>query len=705
MLPNVRWKNAAHRLPPAWLGALGALAAACVDNGNDLGYQLPVSIAGSSGSSSNSSGAIGGTTGAGPAPGTALPPLPRLTGVHASVSGDSVSITLEPLAEAVDYRVYALPPDQDISVAADGEITIRDAVYRCAGKREVPPVALDGSPPLPGGYMKTLVDGQDVNGYTRSLAEATLGHVYLESGQDRTPVYALGDSDPTAENPFYFMRWTASRVKQYISSETERDALLARGFRDDGIAFYVPTQASEQTRWVYTSTDAKARYYFADGPEAAVRQGQTQIFPVLTNAAPGTAPLMRVFYLSLSNTSHDELATGIPRFERVRRQGNSLPSFELHWSGLTEKTTLVVEALSPGCPSLPGLLSPISLPANDTHPAWLSIDEARAASPAGALYVNGQFAEDSRPRALARAFVDVAPAAPPDLDWSWGFRADDTLGDLTSEPCGDPSGNCFQDFRQRSERFDTSFHYVETDRQVLAPLLGELWVMYADLASGVNGKFRITPLQKAQIDAETYLHVTMEVNAFTTALRYPQIVISDQDPPVQHTLALGNALVIQTWGDWPNLFELQVCDHRLWEVNIQCPVADLHHYFDPDDATKALSLAPHAEVGEQLGVDRTTRFEAYISTQRAYLLLDGQPYGCVDLPPSGVPVGQASVTFGDVLFHSDNDHLEFYPFVREHLYHDTQRHFDNLGFKSGAAAPAWDEARLPCTTTLTPTPR
>jgi hypothetical protein len=178
-------------------------------------------------------------------------------------------------------------------------------------------------------------------------------------------------------------------------------------------------------------------------------------------------------------------------------------------------------------------------------------------------------------------------------------------------------------------------------------------------------------------------------------------VISDQDPPVQHNLVNGNALVIQTWSDWPNLFELQVCDHRLWEVNIQCPFADLHHYFDPNDATKELSLAPHAEVGEQVGVDRATRFEAYISAKRAYLLLDGQPYGCVDLPATGVPLGAATVTFGDVLFHSDNDQLQFFPFVREHLNHDAQRHFDNLGFKSGVPAPTWDEARLPCTSTLT----
>jgi len=665
----VQCKNTAKRVTPtcSLLCALGL--AGCIDNGNDVGFRLAQSVGGAAGATSNNGGA----------PATTLPPLPRLPGVHASVTGDSVNISLEPLDDAVDYRVYALPANQDISVGQDQQILVKNAIYRCAGNRQAPPVALDAAPPLTSGYMKTLVDGVDVNGFTRALDDATLGHVFLEAGQDRVPVYALGDSAPTAENENYFMRWSASRVKQYVTSTTERDALLARGFRDDGVAFYVPAAASANTRPIYSSTDAQARYYFNDGPEAAVRQNSSPAFLALSGAEPGTAPLMRVFYLNLSATSHDELVAGHARFERARRQGDSLPLFELHWSGLTEPTTLVVEALNPGCPSLPGLLSPLSLAANADHPAWLTI------------------AEDSRPRAVARAFLnDVAPEPAPLLDWSWGFTADDALGSFTSQPCGDPSGACFQDFRQRSERFDASFLYVETDRHVLAPLLGELWVMYADLASGVNGKFRMTPPEKAQIDADTFLHVMMDVNAFTTGRRYPQILISDQDVPVQHQLVNGNSLVIQPYSDWPNVFELQVCDHRTWDVNNQCPFAELDHYFDANDPKKELSLAPNAEVGEHVGLDRATRFEAFVSSTRAYLLLDGEPYGCVDLPATGVPVGPVTVTFGDVLFHSGNDQLQFYGFPRARLYHDTQRHFDNLGFKSGVPAPAWDLARLPC---------
>lgn len=682
-------KNEARRVTPALLAALALCGTGCADNGNDVGYQLPQGLAGAGGSVASTGGA----------PATALPPLPRLPGVRASVTGDSVSISLEPLEDAVDYRVYALPQNQDILLGADGEVSIKNAFYRCAGNRQTPPVALDGEPALASGYVKTLVDGQDVNGYVRSLTEATLGHVYVESGKDRVPVYALGDADPLAENENYFMRWSASRVKHYVTSPSERDALLARGFRDDGIAFYVPASERASTRWIYGSTDELARYYFADGPEAAVRQAPSPAFLALTGPEPGTQPLLRVFYFNLSGTSHDELVAGKPRFERARRQGDQLPLYELHWSGLTEPTTLVVEALNPGCPSVPGLLSPLSLPASDTHPAWLTPEEARAASPEGALYVNGQFATDSRPRAVARAFLnDVAPEPAPPLDWSWGFRADDALGTFTSEPCGEPSGTCFQDFRQRSQGFDRSFMYVETDRQVLAPLFGELWVVYADLLSGVNGKFRLTPTEKASVAPDSFLHVTMDVNAFTTGRRYPQILISDQDVPVQHQLPNGNSLVIQPYADWPNVFELQVCDHRVWDVNQQCPFADLEHYFDPNDPAKVLSLAPNAEVGEHVGLDRATRFEAYVSTTRAYLLLDGAPYGCVDLPSTGAPSGPVTVTFGDVLFHSGNDQLQFYDFPREHLYHDTQRHFDNLGFKSGVAAPEWDETRLPCVT-------
>jgi len=37
-----------------------------------------------------------------------------------------------------------------------------------------------------------------------------------------------------------------------------------------------------------------------------------------------------------------------------------------------------------------------------------------------------------------------------------------------------------------------------------------------------------------------------------------------------------------------------------------------------------------------------------------------------------------------------------YPFMHAHQCSETKRHFDDIAFKSGSAAPAWDESRFPC---------
>src|SRR4051794_31484701 len=98
MPAKVQCKNGANRVTPAlpcafspaFSLALFTLVTSCVDNRNDVGYQLPASLGGSA-----SSGGANATSGA--APETTLAPVPRLTGIHTRVSGDSVSIDVEPL--------------------------------------------------------------------------------------------------------------------------------------------------------------------------------------------------------------------------------------------------------------------------------------------------------------------------------------------------------------------------------------------------------------------------------------------------------------------------------------------------------------------------------------------------------------------------------------------------------------------------------
>ena len=230
------------------------------------------------------------------------------------------------------------------------------------------------------------------------------------------------------------------------------------------------------------------------------------------------------------------------------------------------------------------------------------------------------------------------------------------------------------------------------------PVLGEWWVNYADNAADTNGKYRLTAKQKATMNSSTFLHVTMEVDSYSTSRRYPQILISDQDAPVQYALAQGHTLIVQpraeitTAIDWPIDLQLQVCNLRTWDVNNQCPVYDLYHL--KDSGGKVVHLAPNDEVGEHASVDHRVLYDVYSSTQRTYVFLDGRPYACAILPSVGPPNGPVTVTWGDVLYHSGVDHT--FAFHAAHMQTDMRRHFDNLGFSSGVPDPGWDESKLPC---------
>jgi hypothetical protein len=627
---------------------------------------------------------------------TALPALPAMTNVTATAVGDNVSITFDPIDDARDYRVYELPDDGDVSHDDQGHVTVRNATYRCAGDRQSPAPTLDGADWAPGGGIKTLVDNQAVGGYKRQLADATLGYVYYSPGSGRVPVYALGDP-VKGDNDCYFQRWTTSRAKRYTTSNDERAQLLAKAWRDDGIVFYVPEQADSTTKTVSTSTVDTETYYFTDGPEADTRKGKTPAFQILSDAGSDTKPLMRVFYLDRCGKSHDELVAGKARFERARSQGDQAPMFDLRWSGITKATTLVVEALADQCPyqGFWGAKSdPVYTSAANTIPAWMTLDDIRAASATGEVYINGQQDTDASPRPVARSFIKIAPGPKPDLDWFVGFDAPDALGQLKDTTCGALDGNCWHQYRQTSSIADITFYFVESNRWGLAQVLGQLLVTYGDVGADVNGKFRLTAVQKAQMKADSFLHVTMTVDSFSTLRRYPQIMISDQDAPVQDNMPKGNTLVIETFQDWPNTYQLEICDHRPWDVNNQCPAYDAYRLVDPNDSTKVIGLAPNAEVGEHAGADRSTVFDVYTSTKRAYLFLDGDPYACIDLSEPGVPSGDVTVTFADVLYHSGVDHL--FTYYMKHVHFETRRNFDNLGFKSGVPAPAWDEQRFPC---------
>jgi hypothetical protein len=680
------------------------------------------SISGNGGTSSGrggsgTGGSRGGSGGTGPTglptvPGdpdtsvtTTLPPLPRLPAVRATATGDAVKISVEPVDGAVDYRVYVLPADADVMPRSDGHLTVRNAIYRCAGTRESPTLVQDNMELNQSESVKTLVEAE-VDGYRRTLADATLGHVYVTPGEGRVPVYAMGRPDGDADNSCFHQRWNETRAKEYVVSETDRRAKLAARWRDDGIVFYVPASGTAGSKPVY-GAGMNPRLYWVDGPEASSRNGGEVAFNVLAEAAlPDTVPLMRVHYsIGCSYGSHDELVAGKPRFERARFQGDEQSLFDLHYSGIKPDTTLVVEALADGCP-FKGVIAPMTLPASTDdgvdYPAYSTVADAQAAAATGEVFINGHYDAMNDPRPIARSFVKISPGPKPDMDWFAGFGPDETIPDFNSlnfnAPCENPlNPGCVQEERAITEWGDIHFTGNTFNRNGLAPMMGELWVTFADWMADVGGKVRITPNARGTMSSSSFLHVTMQVDAYTTARRYPQIIISDGEVPVQSNLTTSNSIIVQTFADaytpnWPYAFQLEVCDHRNWEVNDQCPATDLYRITSADGTVTGLGAGP--EVGERTGADRSTSMDVFLSTQRAYLFLDNEPYGCVDLPDSGVPSGQVTVTFGDVIYHSGVDSV--FAFHKNHQQQFAKRHFDNLGFKSGVGAPMWDEGRFPC---------
>jgi len=660
---------------------------------------------------------------------TKLPALASLTNVTATLREDSVGIDFDPFDGAIDYRVYPLPNDEDITVNPDGSVSVRNAIYRCAGVRQTYDLPTNRT-----SNDSDLVTASGQYSWAGEVStDPTLGYVYVSPGADRVPVYAVAGYTTGGE-----VGWRESRLKVYTTDASERQTLLSQGWRDDGVVFYAPAAASNATSTVYASQTATvqpgqdwtqyAQYYFTSA-DLASHSGDTTppaaAFQVLTAQAAETRPLMAVTYQP--SDSHVELAVGQERYNRATAQGATGPLWHLEWSGITQPTTLVVEALASGCP-FQGFLSPQHLDA-PPHQTFFTLADLTGTTSAGEVFVNGQYdrpgtpietffvdggvsalqTPTASPIPVARSFIQVAPVphGPGDWDWYQGFTVGSDFGTVTAVP-GCTDFNCG---RWQSSAFDLSVYRLDEPSGVMVftygQLLGQLWVAYDDYAQDTTGKVRFTALQTGNIDADptTFLHATMSVDIVSTDRRYPQLIISDQDAPVQEALSLpnNNTLLIQPILGPSMRIEAEAI-HGLvngspWDVNNQAPE---HRFIDYDMAQPGSVTIPTEPPFEHAGVDRMTRFDVYVSSQRMYLFLDGTPAGCSLFPSGFVLQGAVTVTFGDVLYHEGApDELicyqpRPYSFLYAHQCEETKRHFDDLAFKSGAAAPTWDETQLPC---------
>ncbi len=573
-------------------------------------------------------------------PDSGLPSLPELTNVVATQREDSVGIDFDPVDDAMDYRVYPLPDPASVTRNADGSITIKNAIYRCAGLRQ--------TYDLPNNTTNDLNHpdaGQVYENFNPQFswtaqvpAAPTLGYVYVMPGTGLVPVYAIGMHPAAPE-----VGWRESRPKIYTTDSAVRTKLLGIGGRDDGIVFYVPSAASASTQTVYysekvspvqgTSWPIYTESYFGQADVASHNKDTTPpapAFQVLSAAAPGTQPLMAVLYLPGQN--HTELAVGKERFKRAANQGPG-PLWHLEWAGITGPTTLVVEALATGCP-FQGFLSPQPL-VSPPHQTLQTLDQIQQAAPNGEVYINGQFdlpgtsftvllgngntggvwsasdaaapmlqIKNSSPVPIARSFLQVAPQPHDPTAWDWyeGFSVGTTFPAVTAGkdpsncscvktttlvPCDNGGGGCGYWTSPTCDigAYDLDINPNEPAILTYGQFLGQFWDVMDDWGQDVTGTVRFTAPTTAQVDASKFIHVTWAVNTVSTDRRYPQLIVTDQASPIEDAFANPNSnnLLIQTRYGPSMLLELQafhgLVNGKPWAVNNQSPI---HAFIDYD---------------------------------------------------------------------------------------------------------------------------
>jgi len=674
-----------------------------------------------------------------------VPELPVIQNVKVTTRGDTATIDFEPVAGAVDYRIYPEPAAADWLIGAAGEVGVKNGIYRCAGDRVFRDRAADQ-----GALYECSITGCDNtrHDYTRTEAESTLGYVFLTPAADRVPVYRI--ANPNGGGGFMNADWVVplyseANSAEYLTDPARREALLAQGWRDDGVVFYtVPDSTTTGTKTVYRIHYADGAdwqgnnvvFFFTEGPEYDTRSKQAAKeiadlgprFKILAAPQAGAVPLRRLTY----SGAFDVLAAGEARFQLALHQGG-LPLASLTWPGIKKPTRFIIEALNAGCPFPNGYVAsfhhepdvdrtsmqPFNAPS-------LTLDEARLSS--GEVFINGQHDPTSRPKPMARAYVDVTPVAPPAMDFLATFDDGAPWGPFTKYR----DNNAFL-FRNADWAIDTSGC---TDNFTFGPLLGQFVLGFADGGSSCN--ISITPRKvPTKIAAERFLHVRMMSDIPSTGRRYPQIMITDvpmkpdpapdagnvYDIPIHTRLGSfsfdlvgpdgkagtaddlpakgGQSIVVQPFGGYQET-QIEFCDMRGWGVSQQCSRANVYGFHAGDYMeTWDKPWTPVPVQGDLAGFDRPVQWDVYASTSRVYVFMDGKPSACAVLPDGRMPAGDVTVAYRAVVYHCGIDET-ITPDDTGHRYeHDyslchSDRHMDDFGINLSEPAPAWDESVLPC---------
>lgn len=417
-------------------------------------------------------------------------------------------------------------------------------------------------------------------------------------------------------------------------------------------------------------------------------------------------------------------------------------------------TDLVVEAIDAPCP-FSGHLAPVhqnlqvtidEVPVEDRIAFSLfTADEIRARM--GSLILNGHGKGPSlaapsgavTPKVLARTFVTVKPSGkrtPRTADFFDDF--DGTHGALASTGVADGAGRTYSPGRRFENQQWELFIYNDADKTAqVSEERGLLHVTLPDWKQDVFSTVVAIPRRPAELSATDYLHLTWEVASNATSRRYWWVGLCgaesagatfSPDGHFQGNLVQtsffyqddGRNVSVEGW----NCLQFFPRDgspfglgtHSRTEADLRVMVntanaADRSNVVNLSPAQYPASSAKPSwfvmqkaagQVGSQILRDELlisprTRFDAYVRRDRLVLFVNGEQRLCNDFPTHALTMNQAAIAFGQVLYHSAAERLEFsrsyndrtgQRYYLENAPYADERDWDNVGFESHVGPPS-----------------
>lgn len=387
---------------------------------------------------------------------------------------------------------------------------------------------------------------------------------------------------------------------------------------------------------------------------------------------------------------------------------------QIEVTGLTGPTRLVVEAVDQACP-FTGLLGrthqDVNVTFSEVEPAAQGVfsiftePEIRAAY--GNLIFNGHApaahpgspAPNVAPHVLARTTVEVTPV---------GLSATGmTFFDDFSDPTDQPQFVSAMNGESRAQNgllyqnSKWSFLSYGSEKTQFFIDRGQLHSVLADWSQDVFGSNIAYPRRVAQLGTSDYLHVTYDVASDATSRRYWWTFLCGADTPGATIDASGNLLgnIVQTpfFMDADGLNPsvegwncLQIFPRQGWPFglppdnsNPQSEVRVMTNMPGNLGRTSVVNESPMMYSSTSIGppswfrqldasgnpvapilddqqlIAPRTHFDLYVSRSRVVLYVNGQQRICNDLGSHPLTMAEAAVGFGQVLYHSAAERLEF----------------------------------------------